>query len=561
MALRIDDEILANCVNSIQDNITILQERMRIWDVTRRGGAGLGISCLLGPLADNDPVAASALNGIRNCFVQKRRQDLFDLIKILDINPYCDSVCYDTQEIIYPFFYSIRRQDTYLGTPTNTTPPNIVAQVGRVKNDIIRHIQNQWRQMAALGSVREQHILTDVDDTLYPPGTFGPSVHGIIEGAKGLFAGTDNSWIGGTFYPGVIAFHRVMRSNPYTTILTARPNTHEARGRNLDITDPKSWKRVDWAMPHGDILPAQTVNRGDINVLSGATGMGMAAAGATIVAANLGWRDMQLLADKKIENCTQFAALHPNLELIFIGDNGQGDLIAAITLLADDIIERSFIHDVRGGVQEEGAPWSPWVLEHLVEVNRLVFFNNYVDLATSLHESGLLQWEDVDFVYNQSLNNCLRNERRTDTAVCQEIFTQIPIQAARARAAARQREREELDQFGGRKQTKRRKKTHRKRRKKRKTRRRRKTKKVSKMTKKMLLKQINIFMNSDNVHQLSRSQMNNIIILLLKNIKYLKLEKNEEAKQFLDYIIDLGADQGNKEINNLYNELAAAYFK
>ena len=68
-------------------------------------------------------------------------------------------------------------------------------------------------------------------------------------------------------------------------------------------------------------------------------------------------------------------------------------------------------------------------------------------------------------------------------------------------------------------------------------------------------------MNSDNVHQLSRSQMNNIIILLLKNIKYLKLEKNEEAKQFLDYIIDLGADQGNKEINNLYNELAAAYFK
>jgi len=114
---------------------------------------------------------------------------------------------------------------------------------------------------------------------------------------------------------------------------------------------------------------------------------------------------------------------------------------------------------------------------------------------------------------------------------------------------------------GGRKSKRRQRRRKTRRRKKTRRRRRRKMKKVSKMTKKMLLKQINIFMNSDNVHQLSRSQMNNIIILLLKNIKYLKLEKNEEAKQFLDYIIDLGADQGNKEINNLYNELAAAYFK
>ena len=89
----------------------------------------------------------------------------------------------------------------------------------------------------------------------------------------------------------------------------------------------------------------------------------------------------------------------------------------------------------------------------------------------------------------------------------------------------------------------------------------RRRKKSKKISKKALLKQITRFMGRDDFHHFSQTHLNKTIIVLLENIKSLKLEKNETAKQFLDFIIDLGADQGNSKINHLYNELASAYFK
>ena len=110
---------------------------------------------------------------------------------------------------------------------------------------------------------------------------------------------------------------------------------------------------------------------------------------------------------------------------------------------------------------------------------------------------------------------------------------------------------------GGRK-TRRRRRRRKKRARTHKKRRRKKTKKISK---KALLKQINHFMERDDFHHSSPTHLNKTIIVLLENIIYMKLEKNETAKQFLDFIIDLGVDQGNSKIYHLYNELASAYFK
>ena len=55
--------------------------------------------------------------------------------------------------------------------------------------------------------------------------------------------------------------------------------------------------------------------------------------------------------------------------------------------------------------------------------------------------------------------------------------------------------------------------------------------------------------------------MDTTLISILKKIQLLKLEKNEKIKYFIDFIIDLGADQRNGKINKLYNEIATAYFR
>lgn len=312
----------------------------------------------------------SDLKILQRSFTELEGQELFDLIEFLDIYSQCTDVCYDSEEIIFPFFNKIITSIdktismynfgiTFRPDLEDDTIVSILTkkkqEIETLRQSILTHIETQWKIIK--GTIGEKyHILTDVDDTLYAPKIY-----------KRRIAGIDNSYPGQIFYPGLIEFHAAINKSSYTSVLTARPKFMEAQMRY-----PK--------MPFSSHEIKLIHDRQNINILTGAdTIKEMAWAFYSILSSQIGWGNMQTLANKKYSNCKEFKLLHPHFKLIFIGDNGQGDLIAAKKLLAEGIIDYSFIHIVKSSEQNERRNIS----ENLQ--NKIIFFNNYFELANKVN--------------------------------------------------------------------------------------------------------------------------------------------------------------------------------
>ncbi len=203
---------------------------------------------------------------------------------------------------------------------------------------ILKHISHQANVLAAhvaLGTRAgrdrrikpNRKILCDIDDTLTCSGGRYP-------------AGVDSTLPRKTVYPGVLEFlkyldlgkwgpHNWPRGwNGNLVFLSARPHLYKNISEAHTFTTFKKLIEKHGMYTTPSLLP------------------GSVETGASFVIRN----DMEPLARKKYENFEEYASLYPEFRMVFIGDNGQGDIRAAELILESDLsgrLDAIFIHLVQ----------------------------------------------------------------------------------------------------------------------------------------------------------------------------------------------------------------------
>lgn len=194
---------------------------------------------------------------------------------------------------------------------------------------------------------RMRKILSDVDDTLFSSGGRYP-------------AGADRTYPRHALYPGVLAFyeeldkqdsaptvrfaHEQMATLSNLTFLSARPHVYK------DTSESVTYRKFAWLRKHRGLYTEPTLLAGSLP-----SGIKMFTG------------DYGPLAAKKVDNWLQYAALYPEFEYVFIGDNGQGDVLTAETMLKSNVgdrVEAVFIHlvkplDSTPGARPGGRTTSP----------------------------------------------------------------------------------------------------------------------------------------------------------------------------------------------------------
>lgn len=185
-------------------------------------------------------------------------------------------------------------------------------------------------------------LITDIDDTIHPSG------NGLLRG----IAGIDNRLPNNVLYPCVKELHKAMydkyRTN--TVIVSANPFR----------PDPKKYK---------DLLRVPVVvYGGGLSSLNSLKGIGGIIHGPRIY---------DTMADEKIKSIRKHKRTHLTSKLIWIGDNGHGDVRVAQELLRTGDIELAFIHIV-----------NPRRLRR--PMNNLIYFQHYGQVLDVLIRSGIL---------------------------------------------------------------------------------------------------------------------------------------------------------------------------
>jgi hypothetical protein len=203
------------------------------------------------------------------------------------------------------------------------------------------------------------HILTDLDDTLYPNHSFFTEI-----------SGRDHSWKNKEPYPGICTFYKIFYSNlpieasRYTTLLTATPlflkeskledeRLIEILGQKFGFIQGSEKKREII-----DIMFDSSNNRSFYNLAPSAMKIGM----------------------EKFKKFCQYSQIFPEYQLLFIGDNGQGDLIAGKMMIENNSEVLVFIHNII--CDGDYLFTKTQECEHQMTTDgRLYFFKNYLELA------------------------------------------------------------------------------------------------------------------------------------------------------------------------------------
>jgi hypothetical protein len=207
------------------------------------------------------------------------------------------------------------------------------------------------------------HIMTDVDDTLFAHTSAG-------------VAGADASWTEKIPYPGIIMFYELFYNKlqemfRYSTVLSATPGVLKSGRINNDTMKT--------------ILKEYSFIQGNIESKTGMLTQGLAS-GVQGLTQHFGRKAGVSLpdytgihkgfGDTKFQRYKQYKSIFPEYKIIFLGDNGQGDLIAGKQMLdepgTDTIV---CIHKVIEGKlgRKESSDVKPG----------LYFFEDYYDLANT----------------------------------------------------------------------------------------------------------------------------------------------------------------------------------
>jgi hypothetical protein len=204
------------------------------------------------------------------------------------------------------------------------------------------------------------HILTDIDDTLYPSAS-------IIE-----TSGRDTSWVKHQPYPGIYKFYDTFYENikvetaRYTTVLTATPvllkETKLEDETLCDILGP-NFGFIQGADSKRQAIASMFHNERPIHLLSPSSTQ---------------------IGNEKYRKFKQYAKIFPEYRLFFIGDNGQGDLIAGKMMLADPECPEDLIVCIHNIIYEGKFLFTQeeeQLNKDFAGGTRLYFFKNYLELA------------------------------------------------------------------------------------------------------------------------------------------------------------------------------------
>ena len=227
------------------------------------------------------------------------------------------------------------------------------------------------------------HIMTDIDDTLYPNTEHSTYI-----------AGSDTSWNQKEPYPGIQLFFKLLYKKPefskYSTILSATPGClktsklkdkhgllHKIIGDFGFIQGIESKGKIAFHLL--DIISNcvgkycfvdtinKTTNKGNISSL------------------------FTLFGNTKFERFKQYTSLFPEYKILFIGDNGQGDVLAGAQMIEHSPSCHVFIHKV----SEDGKNFKKSEEEDTPN-SQLHFFKNYYELANQLKDLGIMGSVDVN---------------------------------------------------------------------------------------------------------------------------------------------------------------------
>jgi hypothetical protein len=235
--------------------------------------------------------------------------------------------------------------------------------------ELVFNIENEANRQQLLADIQQAthqkgipHILTDIDDTLFPNFT------GYIE-----TMGSDTSWKSHTPYPGLKKFYEIFHRNiqqaqaRYTTILSGTPTF--LKHKRLSSTILKNILGANFGFIQGFDKKRQAFQALLRGIYEGS------------------FSRLEILpeaiADMKYEKFKQYRQLFPEYKLLFIGDNGQGDLIAGHKMLEVDPSVQVFIHNILKNkthfhfddAREREETSKPNALD------RLFFFKNYLELG------------------------------------------------------------------------------------------------------------------------------------------------------------------------------------
>lgn len=237
-------------------------------------------------------------------------------------------------------------------------------KVGRDLRELVYYYHNNEEKSNFLNTITSKakstnqipHILTDIDDTLYP------SANGIIQ-----TSGSDRSWKNGKPYPGIKKLYELFYENikvpeaRYSTVLTGTP----AFLKGSRIEDNKIKEAI--GTKFGFLQGFESKREALFSLLKGIYEK-------PFYKLAVSYTD---LAQIKVERFKQYKQLFPEYRLIFIGDNGQGDFIAGKQLINEDPNCQVFIHNLF----RDGKFLFDNVTTSNKSNNRLFFFKNYLELG------------------------------------------------------------------------------------------------------------------------------------------------------------------------------------
>lgn len=214
------------------------------------------------------------------------------------------------------------------------------------------------------------HILTDIDDTLY-----AHNEHGTYT------AGSDTSWKQKEAYPGIIEFYRLFYAglpieSQYSTILSATPGflkSGKLTNALLQSIVGENFGFIQGVEGIGELTP----HLGEF--VEHARQPGVATASNSQL--------YSLFGNTKYQRFLQYSKLFPEYKFLFIGDNGQGDVLAGKHMLQSMPRDscKVFIHRVANGTgQLKITP------DEIEMIENLYFFNNYSELAEMLNVQGII---------------------------------------------------------------------------------------------------------------------------------------------------------------------------
>ena len=223
------------------------------------------------------------------------------------------------------------------------------------------------------------HIMTDIDDTLYPNTEHGTFI-----------AGSDKSWKQKIAYPGIKKLYQFFHANPscstYSTVLSATPGC-------LKTSKLKDSHQLLHNILGGDYGFIQGIeSKGEIithipEIFANCVGHLCEKNKKTNINNISGL--FTLFGETKFERFEQYLTLFPEYKILFIGDNGQGDVLAGTRMIEYSPSCHVFIHKV----SEDGKTFRESEEE---STERLHFFTNYGELAEKFAEMSIFTVENVE---------------------------------------------------------------------------------------------------------------------------------------------------------------------